>query len=637
MKYRSIATVALLLIALIMACQSPTPTVTPDAPSPSPSPSPPPSPTPAPTSTPTPTPPKEFTICQAEEPNTLFIYGGPSRAARNVLQAIYDGPIDTRMYQFQPVILEKVPSLADGDATLRIVHVQEGDKVVDVNGLAVDLFPGVTVFNAAGQEVTFESGVITMTQMVVTFTLRADVTWADGQPLTADDSRYSFELAGEFDNPTNRLLLDRTSSYKVVDERTIVWTGVPGYRDPFYFLNFYHPLPRHLWGVADAARLLNAEVAHRKPLGWGPFVVEEWVEGDHITLVRNPHYFRASEGLPHLDRVTFRFVPDLRRALDLLVAGECDLVTQDVIEGGDVAPLLDAADAGMVQLVTSPSSEWEHLDFGIEPATWVRRSNFFGDVRVRQAIALCVDRERIAREAFPYGGAVVADSYVAPNHPLYAGDRLYRWHYAPPAGRSLLEEVGWRDEDGDGIREAHGVAGIANGTPFTVTLLTTDDNPARERTARILAEDLAACGIGLAVQYLPAEELFADGPDGPLFGRQFDLALFSWLNGLDAPCGLYLSSEIPGPENWWATSNNPGYASDDYDVACQAALNALTGTEDHARFHLEAQRIFSHDLPALPLYFAPKLVAVRPEVSGVILDPSEYLELWNIEAFDLIR
>jgi len=640
MRYSHIATVALLLTGLITACLPSNPTAmvaTPDVPSLSlsPPPSPSPSPTLVPTSTPTPIPPREFTICQAEEPNTLFIYGDPSRAARNVLAGIYDGPIDTRTYQFQPVILEKIPSLADGDAVLRTVQVKEGDKVVDINGLAVDLLPGVTVFNADGQEAAFEGGVVTMTQMVVTFTLRADVTWADGHPLTAGDSRYSFELAGEFESPTLRLLWDRTRSYDAVDERTVVWTGVPGYRDAFYFLNFYHPLPQHVWGGSDADQLLSAEVAHRKPLGWGPFAVEEWVEGDHITLVRNPHYFRASEGLPYLDRITFRFLPHLGRALDLLAAGECDLITQDVIESGDVAPLLEAADTGTVRLVTSPSSEWEHLDFGIDPAGRVRRPDFFGDVRVRQAVALCVDRERIARGVLPYGGAAVAHSYVAPEHPLYAGDRLYRWDYDLFAGRSLLEEAGWRDEDGDGIREAHGIAGIASGTPFSVTLLTTSDHPARERTARILAGNLAACGIGLAVEVLPAEELFADGPDGPVFGRQFDLALFSWLNGLDAPCELYLSSQVPRAENWWAASNNPGYTSADYDAACQSALDMLPGTEAYTLFHREAQRIFSRDLPVLPLYFVPKLVATRPEVSGVILDLSEYSELWNVEAFDV--
>ncbi|MBE9508502.1 MAG: hypothetical protein IMY86_10675 [Chloroflexi bacterium] len=606
-------------------------------------------PTALPTDMPTPLPPKEFTICQAEEPNTLFFYGGLSPAARNILAGVYDGPIDTRSYQFQPVILEKLPSLADGDAVLQIVQVQEGDKVVDVNnGWAVNLLPGVTVFDADGQEVTFEGGVVTMTQVVVTFTLRADVTWADGQPLTAHDSRYAFELAGEFDDLPlhSQLLRDRTLSYDAVGERTVIWTSAPGYRDTFYlyhlysqnfyFENFWHPLPRHIWGGVSADHLLNAEAAHRKPLGWGPFVVEEWVEGDQITLVRNPRYFRAAEGLPILDRVTFRFVPDLRQALDMLLGGECDLITQDLIDGGDPAPLLAAADAGLVQLISSPSNQWEHLGFGIEPASWVTRPDFFGDVRVRQAVAQCIDRERVARESPVYGEAVVAHSYIAAEHPLYADGQLHHWDYNPSSGRSLLEEVGWRDEDEDGIREARGVVGVAYGMPFSVTLLTTTDDPARERTARILSENLADCGIGLEVAFLPAWEFIADGPDGPVLGRQFELALFSDRKFLDAPCDFYLSTQITGPENWWWANNNTGYSDADYDAACQAALDAFPGTNAYIRSHREAQSVFSQDLPVLPLYFVPKLVATRPEVSGVTLDPSQYLsDLWNIEAFDI--
>ncbi len=636
MKRYSVTICTILLLGLVAACQPATSTPPPPTPAP-PTATPEPSPTPLPTSTPTPQPPKEFTICQAEEPNTLFLYGGPSRAARNVLAAIYDGPIDRLTYQFQPVILEKIPNLADGDVSLRTVEVGEGERVVEIGGLTVDLLPGVTLSNATGQTVTFESGVVTMTQMAVTFTLRTDVTWADGQPVTADDSRYSFELAGAFDYPALRQPLKRTASYEVVDEQTVVWRGLPGYRDPLYALNFYAPLPRHVWGGTSAENLLSAEVAHRKPLGWGPFVVEAWTAGERITLVRNPHYFRAAEGLPHLDRLIFRFVPDVPQALDMLAAGECDLIGQDLIEAGDLTGLLEAAAEGQVQLITAPSSEWEHLDFGIQPASWVTRPDFFGDERVRQAVAQCVDRERIAEAAFPYDGAVAAHSYIPPDHPLYASEQLSTWTYDPTAGQALLEEVGWRDEDGDGLREAFGVPGVASGTPFTITLLTTQETPARERTARLLAEDLGACGIGVGVRPISPQAFFADGPDGLVFGRQFDLALFSWLNGFDAPCDLYLSDQMPSSENWWAASNNPGYASADYDAACRAAQAALPGEEAYTYYHLQAQRIFSYDLPVLPLYFVPKLVAARPGVTGVVLDPSQYLELWGVEAFDLPR
>jgi peptide/nickel transport system substrate-binding protein len=198
-----------------------------------------------------------------------------------------------------------------------------------------------------------------------------------------------------------------------------------------------------------------------------------------------------------------------------------------------------------------------------------------------------------------------------------------------------LEEVGWVDTDEDGIREARGVPGIASGTPFSVTLLTTEGDPVRRRVAETLRDDLAACGVGLATTYLAPDAFYADGPDGPVFGRQFDLALFSWLNGLDAPCSLYMSSEIPREDNWWATSNNPGYASEAYDEACRSAMGALYGTDACVRFHREAQRILSHDLPVLPLYFVPKQIVVTSRVQGVALDPGQITPFWSIESFDV--
>jgi peptide/nickel transport system substrate-binding protein len=640
-RRRVLVIAALLLTAIIAACTLPTrpaPTGMPNPSSPTPQAPPTTNSTPVPTVTPTPAGPKELTICQGAEPNTLFVYAAPSEAARNVLAAVYDGPIDLRGYRPEPVILKRVPTLETGDALLRTVQVTEGDRVLDAGGEVVQLAPEVTLLNATGEAVVFQGGVVTTTQMVVTFTLRADVTWADGQALTAADSQYAYELAANLEDAALRRRVMRTVSYRALDDQTLVWTGVPGYRDTYYVLNFYHPLPRHAMGSLDVEQLPPlSELARRRPLGWGPFVVEEWVEGDHISLVPNPHYFRAAEGLPYLDRVTFRFVADAGQASEDLLAGDCDVVTRDLIGDTPSAPLLGAVDADQARLISSAGSEWEHLDFGIQPVPWSGQTLFFAETTVRQAVASCIDRDRIAREAFPYGEAIVAHTYVPPQHPLYAADQLRFWQYDPAAGRSLLDQAGWQDTDGDGVREAQAVPEIVSGTPFSVTLLTTADDPARERTAEILKENLAECGIRMDTRYLPVDTFYADGPDGPVFGRQFDLALFSWLNGLDAPCGLYLSSAIPQENNWWATSNNPGYESEAYDRACRAALEAVYGTKAYVQHHREAQAIFSRDLPVLPLYFVPRLLAVRPEVRGVTLDPSQQTPFWNIESFDLSR
>ena len=159
MRHRSIVVVTMLVSCIAVACLSPSHTPSPPA-TPAPSEATPtvvvPSPVPAtptiliPTPAPSPVPPKELDICLSEEPNTLFIYGSPSRAARNVLEAIYDGPVDTRAYELQPVILEDLPSLTDGNAAMKTVEVGEGSKVVGHNGMIVDLLPGVTMFDANG-------------------------------------------------------------------------------------------------------------------------------------------------------------------------------------------------------------------------------------------------------------------------------------------------------------------------------------------------------------------------------------------------------------------------------------------------------------------------------------------------------
>jgi len=643
MKLKVILALCLMATSLILAaCVEQTPstvtfTLPPETPSPTQEP-------PTATPSPTPAPPRALTICQAEEPNSLFLYGNPSPAARMVMEAIYDGPIDAASYEFVPVLLDKLPSLEDGDALWRTVDVREGESVVDVHGQVMDLTPGVAVENAAGEEVVFEGGVVTMTQLMVTFMLRDDATWSDGQPVIAADSVYSYELAGQMDvlPPTLELLVERTSAYEPLGEGAVVWTSLPGYEDTFYlydfalqnyyFTNFFHPLPSHVWRGAALDYVLNAESAHRQPVGWGPFVVEEWQVGEYLTLVRNANYFRADEGLPRLDRVTFRFVDGTRETLAMIRDGRCDVVPPRLVEL-DHAAFEEAAHRDEIELSAASGAEWEHLDFGVASVPWYGRPDFFADVRVRQAVAQCIDRERIAEEAYPSGRARVAQSYVSAEHPLYAGPELRSWSFDPTAGQELLAEAGWVDGDGDGWLEAQDVTGVSSGTPFSVTLITTSDDAVRERVATRLVEDLATCGIGVSVETYPEEEFFADGPDGPVLGRRFDLALFSWRNDLDPQCGLYLSSQVTDQENWWSASNVTGYESEQYDAACRSALEALPGTEAYVRHHREAQRVFSQDLPSLPLYHVPQRAATRPGVEGVVPDPIEPLT-WNIEQLD---
>ena len=289
---------------------------------------------------------RSLTICLGAEPNTLYPLGEPNGAAKGVLAAIYDGPIDSNSYGYQPVILKKLPSIADGDAVLAPVDVSKGTLVLDVNANVVALDKDIQVFpsGCANSSCAIKyDGVSTlqMDQLAVTFTLLPGLAWSDGSALTAVDSVYAFEINRDWTTTASKYLTDRTQIYEAVDDLSVQWWGIPGFIDPAYSTNFWPPLPEHIWASIPAADLPTAELSSRTPLGWGAYVVDEWVSGDHIRLSRNPLYFRAVDGLPHIDSLTYRFAADANEALTMLVAGECDLIDPTVRLDGQVGLLID--------------------------------------------------------------------------------------------------------------------------------------------------------------------------------------------------------------------------------------------------------------------------------------------------------
>jgi peptide/nickel transport system substrate-binding protein len=289
----------------------------------------------------------------------------------------------------------------------------------------------------------------------------------------------------------------------------------------------------------------------------------------------------------------------------------------------------------LLRVVTTPGSKWEQLDLGITSVTSYDRPDFFGDVRVRQAIAQCIDRWAIVDEV-TYGRSIVPDAYLPPMHPLYPTDDLTYWDYDPAAGQALLEEVGWLDEDEDGVREARGVDGVSNGTPLEATLLLplSDRDAIPQQVTPIIKTNLADCGIRVNIEPIQDWVFEADGPEGPFFGRQFDLAGTTREFDVIPACENYLSSEIPDKGQWYG-SNAGGYSNPDYDAACQAARQALPGTSEYATLHEDVQIIFSEELPAIPLFMRLRIAISRSRVMGFELDATAPSELWNIEVLDV--
>ena len=583
---------------------------------------------------------KQLVVCTIHEPVTLYRHEAATLVEEALLHAIYENDVTYLNYEYQAQGLVKIPTPADGDARWQPVKVRAGDEVVDVYGRVQRLAPGVEVMNSAGEIVTFDGAPLLMRQMVVDFNMKPRF-WADGAAVTAQDSVFSYQVAAA-GNPSD-YRVQRAAAYEAVGELSVRWTGLPGFVDAAYPANFWGPLPRHLLGRYQPEELPLREEATRFPVGDGPFRIVAWQPGNAIRLEANPFYYRRKEGLPRLDSVTLRFLPDTGSVVSQLLSGECDVGMQGSVSAMDTPLFLDMAANGLLTPYFQPGAVYEHIDFGVnswgEYGDGYGRPDWFEDARVRQAIALCTDRQRMANE-FVYGRSPLLTTFIPPGHPLYAPQANVTWPYDPARGNELLDEAGYKDENGDGWREDP-----KTGRPFVVTIGAAAGSEMRLRLFQIFSENMRDCGLEVTSRFYLPSEWYGDS-DSPLFGRRFDLAEFEWPVGNPPLCYLYASWQITGPAGEWNPDtgrpyggwdglNNTGWWDDAYDAACLSAINALPGTEQYQNGYVETQRIFAQNLPTIPLFLRLKVALTRPGVQNFKLNSSQNSEFWNFYELDI--
>ncbi len=578
-----------------------------------------------------------------QEPDQLYIYGGSMLAAAHVQNALYDGPIEGMDYDFQPVILEELPKLEDpgSGATLEIVSVEEGEPYV----------------HPESQEVVTATETVTdLPQLSVEFRMVDGVTWEDGAAVTADDSVFSQRLACHPDTPSSKYLCDRTAGYTAIDDKTTEWQGLPGYTDQTYFANFYTPLPRHQVGADDITMeemepgdIPQDEVFTRRPLSYGPFKMVEWESDDHITLQRNEYYWRAEEGLPFLDSIILKFIPDSNAVLAALISGEIDVATQDGLDISQYDPITAAEEAGDLVAHFVAGTVWEHIDFNLDPVD--ERVPFGACAHVREAMALGTDRDTMV-EVILKGRTRIQHTIVPEEHWAYPEDEyLTKYPFDADRARQILAENGWEDTDGDGIVEASeeivceitvDLDGgtkeqvIPEGTPLELDLYATAGNLMRQDTTLLFQQNMENIGIQIDLEFMDSNVYFSDGPDGPLFGRRYDLGEFSWLTGVMPSVALYFCTQVPAEENRWAGQNQTGWCDPQYDRIGKEALNILERTDALPLYH-EAQKIFMENLPVIPLFARVKVMATKPEVANFAPNPTVNSETWNMEVWGFAK
>lgn len=591
-----------------------------------------------------PPPPKTLIVCLNREPASLYryseayLYGGTSREVDTVLEAIYDGPFDVRGYVHQPVILEKTPSLADGDARIEQVSVTEGEVYLNPESLQPENLELGSPYLPSGCDrgsciETYGGGSVLMDRMVVDFRLRPGILWSDGEPLTAEDSTFSFQLDLSVDTPTTKYLVDRTFAYEALDELTTRWTGIPGFLDTEFYGNFWSPLPLHLLGGFTPGELLERDEVNRRPVGWGPYLIEDWRPGEQILLRSNPRYFRAAEGLPAFEVLIFRFLGDESDfALEQLLTGECDVVDETLLSLNALSGLAQLAGSGDVRASWAPGTELARLDFNLAPIPPAEAPGLFADLRTRRAIATCIDRGRILEEVV-FGWSEIPATYLPTAHPLYARE-VEGVGYDPERAVALLEEVGWVDEDGnqETPRVARGVPGVPDGIPLAFTLTTAADS-GFEPIADRLHDDLLGCGVEVTVAFEDSAALFAPWPEGPVFGRTFQAVAWSWPSWVSPLCEVFSSAQIPSDDNPIGV-NASGFEDEEYDETCQRVLLGPPESQAYREAVRRTQEIFTEQLPAIPLFLKPRLLAYAVGICGVDVDPSASSALWNLEVYD---
>lgn len=502
MNARKLLLLALLaLVVVLVACAAPEPTKAPVAPKPTE----PPVATkaPAPTTAPSPT-------------------AGPKRGGK-VTMAVWQSPVTLNPLLGTQTVMDEV-----------LVFIVEGFTKVMPDGSRVP--------NLAKEVPTLQNGGVSADGKTITYKLKEGIKWSDGTPLTCADFQFTLEAI-----MTPGVGVVSTTGYNQLekvecpDPNTVVLKFKEFYA-PYLTLFDNLVLPKHYCG--DPKDMKNWAY-NRKPLGTGPFKLDEWVADSYVTLSRNPNYREKDK--PYLDQVVIRIVPSSEVAMQLLASGEVDIMWNNT-------------EADYPQLEKMPGVKIsEPLQIGGErlflnlaenkdPSDPKKPHLILSDVKVRQAIEYGINKQRIIDKLL-YGKAKPGTSELNAG---FFDCKITPRPYDPEKAKQLLTEAGWVPGP-DGIRVAKGAKVAPDGTRLRLKYSTTSGNKLREDSQVLIVEDMKAIGVELYIENAPSSVVIGTWDNAsPRRRGNFDIIMYTTNAGIDPHSqmtNLYASWMIPHEGN----------------------------------------------------------------------------------------
>lgn len=427
---------------------------------------------------------------------------------------------------------------------------------------------------------------------VFTFYLRKDAKWHDGKPFSGRDVVWTYKtiMDPRIECGHYRNYLQDLESVELVDQdpHVVRFTWFKPYFNAWADSAGFTALSEAYYRYDDPKEFNTGE-NNQSLVGNGEWRLDKWERQREMVFVRNEDYYGRK---PHFKRLVVRFIKDLQVQLQLFEDGKLD--TQGLLPSQMKSRENDPAFNAKFNINISIASNYRFVG-------WNARKPIFADKRVRQALTMLIDRDRICSE-IQRGYAIPQHNTVHPENPAYWKDQpRHAWPFDPERARRQLTEIGWKDADGDGVLDKDGLS-------FRFTLLIPASIPEYEAMANLMKASFAKVGIDMSVNNLEWSA-FTEKLDR----LQFDAVSLGWRLGAgeEDPYQLWHSSQADEKESNFCNFRNK--EADRLIEECRRELNAERRYRKLARF----QEIVNEEQPYTFLFVGKRLVAYDKRIQNV--------------------